>query len=410
MISSQNNLLFSYILYLIGKTEYGIDEFRLRQTVSRWFFMSSLTGRFTGSPESDMEFDLAQLRDVEDADGFLNKLDAVSDQVLTSDFWSITLPSDLATSSPRSPSLFAYHASLVLLGARALFSKLEVSELLDPTTQANRSPVERHHLFPKAHLKELGVSEQRERNQIANYALVEWGDNNDISSQSPAEYLPPLKDRFSPAELEKMFRWHALPDGWEEMEYREFLVQRRELIAGVIRDAYEGLKSGGTLVDDTEAVPVEDLIHSGESSDVEFKSTLRINLHTNVADPRMELGCLKTIAGFLNANGGVLIVGVTDDAESLGICADKFPNEDKMNLHLVNLMRDRIGPQFMAYVHPRFEDYDGARILVVECRKSKSPVFVRDGKQEHFFIRTGAATTELSASQTQDYIKHRFGS
>jgi len=71
MISSQNNLLFSYILYLMGRTEFGIDEFRLRQVISRWFFMSSLTGRFTGSPESAMEFDLARFREIKDGDAFL---------------------------------------------------------------------------------------------------------------------------------------------------------------------------------------------------------------------------------------------------------------------------------------------------------------------------------------------------
>ena len=66
MISSQNNLLFSYILYLIGRTEYSIDHFILRQAIARWFFMSAVTGRFTGSPESAMEFDLARFRAVGD--------------------------------------------------------------------------------------------------------------------------------------------------------------------------------------------------------------------------------------------------------------------------------------------------------------------------------------------------------
>jgi uncharacterized protein with ParB-like and HNH nuclease domain len=62
MISSQNNMLMSYILYLMGRTEFQVDEFRLRGITARWFFMSSLTGRFTGSPESAMEFDLARFR------------------------------------------------------------------------------------------------------------------------------------------------------------------------------------------------------------------------------------------------------------------------------------------------------------------------------------------------------------
>ncbi|MCD6335264.1 MAG: DUF262 domain-containing protein, partial [Candidatus Latescibacteria bacterium] len=83
MISSQSNLLFSYILYLIGRTEYGVEEFLLRRVIARWFFMSSLTGRFTGSPESAMEFDLARFREVKDAGSFLNILESACDLALT---------------------------------------------------------------------------------------------------------------------------------------------------------------------------------------------------------------------------------------------------------------------------------------------------------------------------------------
>ncbi len=183
MISSQNNLLFSYILYLMGKTEYGVDEFRLRNVIARWFFMSSLTGRFTGSSESAMEFDLARFREVKEGNEFLNILERACDMPLTEDYWRITLPNDLATSSSRSPSLFAYNAALVLLDARALFFRSKVSELLDPASRGIRGAVERHHLFPKGYLEKLGITDLRETNQIANYALVEWGDNMKILNQ-----------------------------------------------------------------------------------------------------------------------------------------------------------------------------------------------------------------------------------
>ena len=217
MISSQNNLLFSYILYLIGRTEYKVPEFELRRVIARWFFMSAVTGRFTGSPESAMEFDLARLRDVDKAEGFVKTLSQICDITLTNDFWAVSLPNDLATSSPRSPSLFAYHAALVLLDARALFSKIKVTDLLDPSMHANRSAVERHHLFPKGFLAKQGINAIRETNQIANYALVEWGDNSDVSDKAPSDYLPNMKARFSYAELEGMYRLHALPSNWSTL-------------------------------------------------------------------------------------------------------------------------------------------------------------------------------------------------
>lgn len=313
MISSQNNLLFSYILYLMGRTEFGAEEFRLRKVIARWFFMSSLTGRFTGSPESAMEFDLARFREVKDEDSFVNILGNVCNLALTEDYWKITLPNDLATSSPRSPSLFAYNAALVLLDAPALFSKLKVSELLDPVSQGVRGAVERHHLFPKGYLKTLGITDLRETNQIANYALVEWGDNMKIMDQSPAEYLPGMISRFGKEKLASMYHWHALPGNWEQMNYHEFLEQRRELIAQVIHEGYLTLMAEHVDVVQDIPLSLKDIIANGESSEVEFKSTLRVNLHTGSRDPRMELAVLKTIAGFLNSDGGILTIGIADD-------------------------------------------------------------------------------------------------
>jgi hypothetical protein len=409
MISSQNNLLFSYILYLIGRTEYKVPEFDLRRTISRWFFMASVTGRFTGSPESAMEFDLAKLRDIDSADGFVQTLNHVCDITLTNDFWSVSLPNDLATSSPRSPSLFAYYATLILLDARALFSKLRVSELLDPAMHANRSAVERHHLYPKGCLSQLGITAIRDTNQIANYALVEWGDNTKISDQAPIEYLPELKERFDQSELDRMYRHHALPDNWEHLEYREFLEKRRELIAQVIAEGYATLIASEIEKDaGASEFDLYQIVMNGESEAVELKSTLRTNLHTGAKDPRMELAILKTLAGFLNTGGGTLIVGVSDDGSPIGIETDGFPNEDKMGLHLVNIVKSRMGIQAMTSLHAHFDDHDDSRVMVVKCRKSPSPVFVKEGETERFYIRTGPSTTELSASQMQEYIKQRF--
>lgn len=404
MITSRNNLLFSYAMFLIGRNEYRVEAKALRRVIARWFFMCSLTGRYTGSPESTLEFDLAEVRRHPDADGFVRELDRVCDGALTGDFWSITLPGDLATASPRSPSLFAFHAALVLDQAEALFSDQKVEALLEPSVHGKRAAAERHHLFPKAWLKAQGITGIRETNQIANYALLEWGDNGAIGARPPQEYLPSMRQQMPKDALVRQYRWHALPDGREAMAYHDFLVQRRERIARFVEQAH------AKLLDQERrpaSVDVDDLIRTGEGAHVEMKSTLRTNLHTGQKDPRMELACLKTIAGFLNARGGTLIVGVTDDGETVGLGADDFESEDKMNLHLVNLVRDRIGVQHLMYVHPRFEDRDGQRVLVVECAAAGSPVFVRDGPTERFLVRTGAATTELSPSQMQDYVRRR---
>ncbi len=407
VISSSNNLLFSYAFYLIGRNEYDVQPNVLRRLIARWFFMCSLTGRYTGSPESNLEFDLARLRGVEDADGFARSLDQVCETELTDDFWSIGLPNDLATSSPRSPSLFAFYSAQVLAEARALFSDQKIEVLLDPSVHSTRSAAERHHLFPKEHLKGLGITDQRDANQIANYTLLEWGDNNEISSKDPSVYLPEMSKRVGREDLIKQYRWHALPDGWESMPYHDFLAARRERMASLIADAYDTLR-GEASDGAPENLDIETMIEQGEGLHTEFKSTLRVNLHTGDQDPKMELACLKTIAGFLNARGGTLIIGVADDGETIGIGADKFPNEDKLHLHLTNLLTARVGNKHAMYIHSRFEDRDDLRVLVVDCWAANSAVFVKDGNAERFYVRTGAATAELSASETQEYIKKRF--
>ena len=169
------------------------------------------------------------------------------------------------------------------------------------------------------------------------------------------------------------------------------------------------LKDENSTTDSSdEDLSVDQLMLKGESSRIEFKSTLRINLHTGKADKVMEHACLKTIAAFLNSHGGHLVIGIADDGAVLGIETDGFPNTDKMNLHLVNLIKDRMGPEHMLHIDLRFESLKGKTVLVVRCKPSNVPVYLKDGKNEHFFARTGAATSDLLASESHVYISQRF--
>jgi hypothetical protein len=241
VMTSGTTVLYSYVFYLLGRAEYGLPESELRRVIARWFFFTSLTSRYTSSPESALEGDLIQLRDVKDGAGFAACLEKNICAQLTDDFWKVTLPNDLATAAARSPSLMAYMAALCLLDSKVLFSSLKVASLLDPTTDAFRNSLERHHLFPKDWLKKNGYPEIYQTNQIANYAVIEWPDNADISARSPADYWTELQSRYSDAEWPTIRYWHALPKNWEKMNYEEFLKQRRSLIAQVIRDGFEKL-------------------------------------------------------------------------------------------------------------------------------------------------------------------------
>lgn len=406
MISSETTLMYSYALYLLGKFDFKLNDKALRKAIGEWFFMSTLTNRYISSSESVMERDLADLRGAKDSDDFIRWMRTTIDSELTEDFWGTTLPVRLETSSANTPTLHCYHAALNLLDAKALFSDIKIWDALDPTTNAYKNKVERHHLFPKSYLKGFGISDTRETNQIANYALVEWKDNIHISNDAPSEYFDKYTEHLSDTESKKMNYWHALPTSWTAMTYRDFLATRRKLIAGIIKDGFKQLSKGEVIQERPKTI--EQMVAAGEGPFTEFKSTLRINLHTQEKDPRMEHAIVKTINGFLNSEGGTLVVGVADDGAAVGVEVDGFQNEDKMDLHLGNLVKSRLGPESMLHVKPRFEDYKGKRILLVHCSPSHIPVFLRNGTDEEFYIRAGGSSAKLTLSQMNDYIRQRF--
>jgi hypothetical protein len=407
MITSETALIYCYVLYLVGIVDYKLDKQDVRQAIAEFFFMAALTGRYTSSPETRFESDLAMLRDPSDHRQFLNKLRSICQTTLTGDYWKTSLPTLLATSAARSPSLFAYQSALVTLGALVLYSPIEISALLDPFVKSTKSSLEQHHLFPRAYLEDEGVKDLKKINQIANFALVEWPDNIKIGKQAPAIYAAELDAKLSSIQRDALYFWHALPPLWWEMTYDRFLVERRNKMAIVIRSAWEKL-TGNDIVGEPESVTVSEIIASGESDGVEFKATLRMNLHTGQNDERMHISVLKSIAAFMNAQGGSLVIGVADDGQVLGIGADNFESEDKMSLHLVNLVRDRMGEVFLPYVHPRFEDNEEERVFLIRCERGPKPAFVKDGDKQRFYVRTANSTTELSGNSITDYAKQRF--
>lgn len=246
VISSENTVVFTYAIWLIGRIRYQVKLDDLREVIARWFFMSQLTSRYTGSFESQAEQDFAIILERAATDGFTATLDRIISNTLTHDFWTIRLPNMLDSSAARSPSLFSYYAALNILDADVLLSTVKVRDRFDPALTAKKG-VERHHLFPKAYLKsELDISDQRLANQIANFALVDWHDNISISDAAPSEYWQAqieAKPYLSGERLKRQLHWHALPEGWTDLPYSQFVEQRRPLMAEVVREAFEQLRS-----------------------------------------------------------------------------------------------------------------------------------------------------------------------
>lgn len=238
LITSKNAVVFSYVLFLIGKYDYKIEALHLKELIAKWFFVTSVTGYYTGSPESTMEKLFADIKNVFDADGFERYLDSVINTLFTDDFFDVTLPNDLNTASANSPSWNAFVASQILMGTPMLFSQSPLGKFFIPGSSGSKNSIDKHHIFPKNYLTNIGIDQDRERNQIANFTYLDYETNITISDRPPYEYVPEFKEKLGNEKFEKACYNNALPEGFENMEYNEFLSLRRSLMAKIIKKAF----------------------------------------------------------------------------------------------------------------------------------------------------------------------------
>ena len=161
------------------------------------------------------------------------------------------------------------------------------------------------------------------------------------------------------------------------------------------------------LHDATLQESVRKLIEGGESSTLEFKSTMRHNLQTQKHGKEIEIAWLKTVSAFMNSDGGILLIGVNDAGNIVGLEADAFANEDKCRLHFKNLVNSHIGTDFARYIHLKFCSFTDQTICVIECERVRRPVFLSIGKQEDFYIRSGPSSLKMSMSQMVTYLAER---
>lgn len=157
-----------------------------------------------------------------------------------------------------------------------------------------------------------------------------------------------------------------------------------------------------------EQISTEEIIAEGENTFVEFKSTFSKNLFTNKKDKNIEKAALKTMCAFLNTSGGILMVGVADDSNILGLEGDQFPSQDKMLLHITNMIKEKMGALFLEFIHFSIEQIAGKEILRIDCKPATMPAYFKEDDQDHFYIRTGPSTTSLRLSEVFEYITGRF--
>ena len=237
LIRSVNAMNFAYILYLKLK-EQGYNPALIEKYVKKWFVLTLLTGRYSGSPESKFDFDIKNISKKD----FGDYLKEIEEAQLSNAFWNAELIQRLNTSSSTSPVFNVFLASQCYFNDKGFLSKdITVKNLIE-----QRGDV--HHIFPRDLLKKKGLT-RGQYNQIANYVYTQSEINIKIGNKPIEKYLQEVKEQCNGGELKyggisdwnliiENFKQNAVPLNIFEMtmdDYQDFLIQRRQLIAEKMR-------------------------------------------------------------------------------------------------------------------------------------------------------------------------------
>lgn len=263
-----------------------------------------------------------------------------------------------------------------------------------------------HHFFPKAYLKD---KTHLNSNSLMNITFVsDHLNKRKIGAKSPSVYIGDFKDENS--SINKSLNTHFIDlegFGIESNDYDVFLQARAKLI-------YTELKSRIEL-SHIEPVneEIEELVLAGEGDVIEFKSTLRYDLRANTVNKKLEYVIAKTIAAFLNSEGGDLLIGVDDNKNALGLINDieslSKKNIDGFELHLIEVIKKFIGSEFSSHIKITFPHHDDIQICRVKVAKSSKPVFTKYEGAEDFFVRTGCSSQPLGREAQSAYEKEHWG-
>ncbi len=245
LLNSSMTLDFAYTLYLMLSSDNSIAKDQVKRYVQKWFVLSTLTFRYTGSPETTMAADMVAIKQK----GFLNYLAEMEASLLSDTFWDVTLPQNLETSSVNSPSFNTFIAAQINLNCNSmLMNGTKVADLINISGDV-------HHIFPRAYLKRNGIDSKTKYNQVANYIYLDTQVNKAISDNAPNVYFREALNQCETKEIiygniseEALMRnnlkENCIPEGIENMDatnYDEFLAKRRALMAQLVKRYYNGL-------------------------------------------------------------------------------------------------------------------------------------------------------------------------
>ena len=236
LVSSSYVVIYGYVWY-----KYHVASLELRRVITKFIFMALVRQYYGLSPESSVEKNFADLRNVTDAAGFVDYFNKEIELNFTDDFFSKILPDDLHSSSAISPSWYGYIAAINVLGYPMLFSTSPLSVYWEKGGSGKKKAIDKHHIFPKHYLKLQGFESDRDRNQIANFTYLDYNTNIDIGDNPPKDYVGKYREKLGEEGYLLACQQNALPIGFEGMDYFTFLEKRRLLMSEIIKKAYNQL-------------------------------------------------------------------------------------------------------------------------------------------------------------------------
>jgi hypothetical protein len=346
-------------------------------------------------------------------------------------------------------ALFSLQKEWIELGKDDLAVAFEEKCLNDPVLHTVAGPEQVDQLARWEPLNRwLGENVQKLRGHaeyIRYYGTAESDDadypEDPLDREEAAEILAKVRDSYhalSPEQKSVVMYLHAIHRGHvlfplglvlekcNVMEYALAVMAGEAILSGIFGDvndkdhrrAFENLRTDARTALEyiryyREGMPSQrltEMIALGESARQEFKATLRWNLRSERNDDAVTYACVKTVAAFLNSEGGRLLIGVADDGGIVGIERDGFDNFDKFQLRLMDTLKHHLGEAAAADVAVEVIQAAGAgTVCLVNCSKSSTPVYcqLKNG-EEHFYVRTGPGTTQLPPREMVTYLTNHF--
>lgn len=402
-IDSSENLSTPYVLvplavYLTRNGGVFTTEAEKRRFLY-WMYMALMWGRYSGSMESSMQADLNELNTEDPVDSLLNSILRERGRLKVE---SPDLDGKGITSS-------FYPMTYIVARSRGAVDWFTGMSLYS-SNLGKSFGLEDHHIFPQSVLYKNGYNQNESRdkktvNEIANRAFLTKKANLKASNALPSKYFPGVRENYP-----KALRNQFVPETstlWEVPSYPEFLKERRKLIASAINGFMESLntESAELTVDTT----LLSLISQGESENVEFKSSLRWDYKSNSKNKGLESVIAKTVAGFMNAGGGTLLIGVGPGKKVLGLQNDYTtfttdPNRDGFEQRVVHVISRFLGKEHGILVHISFVDVEGNDVCWVRVDASPKPVYLEENGEYRFYVRTGNTTQPMNVKESGEYI------